>query len=80
MELISTNSQIVLSCVKRASFVCLFVFREQYVEVYIDYYLNKSVKKQFEAFSVGFHRVCGGKVLVGVHCTINCDLLPSIMQ
>jgi len=54
----------------------LFVLREQYVEVYIDYYLNKSVKKQFEAFSVGFHRVCGGKVLVSVHCTINCDLLP----
>ena len=47
-----------------ALFVCLFVIREEYVEVYIDYYLNKSVKKQFEAFSIGFHRVCGGKVLV----------------
>ena len=40
------------------------MFREQYVDVYIDYYLNKSVEKQFEAFATGFHRVCGGKVLV----------------
>ena len=58
----------------------LFVSREQYVEVYIDYYLNTSVKRQFEAFSSGFHRVCGGKVLVRAQCTINCDLLPFIVQ
>ena len=30
----------------------------------MDYYLNKSVSKQFEAFATGFHRVCGGRVLV----------------
>ena len=35
------------------------------MDVYIDYYLNKSVEKQFEAFAQGFHRVCGGKVMVG---------------
>ena len=47
-------------------FVCVFPYfpREQYVDVYIDYYLNKSVEKQFQAFATGFHRVCGGKVLV----------------
>ena len=45
---------------------CFFpVSRVQYVDVYIDYYLNKSVEKQFEAFAQGFHRVCGGKVMVG---------------
>ena len=38
--------------------------RQQYVDVYIDYYLNKSVEKQFQAFATGFHRVCGGKVMV----------------
>lgn len=41
--------------------------REQYVDVYIDYYLNKSVEKQFEAFCTGFHRVCGGKVMEFFH-------------
>ncbi|CAH3029533.1 unnamed protein product [Porites evermanni] len=41
--------------------------RQQYVDVYIDYYLNKSVDKQFHAFSMGFHRVCGGKVLEFFH-------------
>ncbi|XP_031558665.1 probable E3 ubiquitin-protein ligase HERC4 isoform X2 [Actinia tenebrosa] len=41
--------------------------REQYVDAYIDYNLNKSVHKQFEAFSMGFHRVCGGRVLDFFH-------------
>ncbi|XP_068736455.1 probable E3 ubiquitin-protein ligase HERC4 isoform X1 [Montipora capricornis] len=41
--------------------------RQEYVDVYIDYYLNKSVEKQFQAFSTGFHRVCGGKVLEFFH-------------
>ncbi|XP_078383332.1 putative E3 ubiquitin-protein ligase HERC4 isoform X2 [Oculina patagonica] len=41
--------------------------RQQYVDVYMDYYLNKSVEKQFDAFSIGFHRVCGGKVLEFFH-------------
>lgn len=40
------------------------MFRQEYVDLYIDYYLNKSVEKQFQAFATGFHRVCGGKVLV----------------
>ena len=46
------------------------VARVQYVDVYIDYYLNKSVEKQFEAFAQGFHRVCGGKVMVGASAAL----------
>lgn len=41
--------------------------RQEYVDLYIDYYLNKSVEKQFQAFATGFHRVCGGKVLEFFH-------------
>lgn len=37
--------------------------REKYVETYIDYVFNKSVSSQFEAFSKGFHKVCGGQIL-----------------
>uniref|UniRef100_A0A0B7B2U7 HECT domain-containing protein n=1 Tax=Arion vulgaris TaxID=1028688 RepID=A0A0B7B2U7_9EUPU len=35
----------------------------EYVNLYADYILNKSVKIQFDAFSEGFHNVCGGVVL-----------------
>ena len=31
--------------------------------MYIDYVLNKSVHKQFQGFSDGFMKVCGGRVL-----------------
>lgn len=37
--------------------------KEEYVNAYIDYKLNSSVEKEFQAFSLGFHRVCGGIVL-----------------
>lgn len=37
---------------------------KQYVNEYVEYIFNKSVDKPFEAFSNGFHRVCGSKVLV----------------
>ena len=45
-------------------------FREKYVEAYIDHVLNKSVGKQFRAFSEGFLRVCGGRVLVSFNALI----------
>ena len=48
-----------------AFFLVRMFSRQQYVDLYLDYYLNKSVSKQFEAFAQGFHRVCGGRVLVG---------------
>lgn len=37
--------------------------REEYVHLYVDYLLNKSIEKPFSAFCSGFHRVCGSKVL-----------------
>lgn len=41
-----------------------WLFRLEYIHLYVDYVLNKSVKVQFDAFSEGFHNVCGGVVLV----------------
>lgn len=35
----------------------------EFVDLYIDYVLNKSVLKQFQGFSDGFMKVCGGKVM-----------------
>lgn len=69
----------VLFCLARfASFGVFFpVSRVQYVDVYIDYYLNKSVEKQFEAFAQGFHRVCGGKVMVGASVAL---LIPFFFR
>ncbi|XP_011688739.1 PREDICTED: probable E3 ubiquitin-protein ligase HERC4 isoform X2 [Wasmannia auropunctata] len=37
--------------------------KQQYVDLYVDYILNKSVEVQFKAFHKGFHDVCGGRVL-----------------
>jgi len=37
--------------------------RAEFVQLYVEYVLEKSVAKQFGAFSRGFHRVCGGPAL-----------------
>ena len=37
--------------------------RQEYVDLYCDYLLNKSVDRLYEAFHEGFHKVCGGRVL-----------------
>ncbi|XP_066549471.1 probable E3 ubiquitin-protein ligase HERC4 isoform X1 [Amia ocellicauda] len=37
--------------------------RQEFVSAYVDYIFNKSVAPLFDAFYVGFHKVCGGKVL-----------------
>lgn len=37
--------------------------REEYVLLYVDYILNKSVARQYDAFHRGFHLVCNGEVL-----------------
>lgn len=45
--------------------ICLLIFyRQEYIDAYVDYLFNKSVEDHFSAFSDGFHKVCGGKVLV----------------
>ncbi|OWZ05716.1 HECT E3 ubiquitin ligase [Phytophthora megakarya] len=37
--------------------------REEYVTLYVDYVLNKSVSRQYAAFHHGFHQVCNREVL-----------------
>ena len=37
--------------------------REEYVKLYCDFKLNKSVERFYKAFHAGFHKVCGGRVL-----------------
>ncbi|XP_020912607.1 ubiquitin-protein ligase E3A [Exaiptasia diaphana] len=37
--------------------------RQKFVELYVKYLLVDSVAKQFDAFSQGFHKVCGGSAL-----------------
>jgi hypothetical protein len=38
--------------------------KKEYVHAYVDFIFNKSVEQAFDAFSKGFHHVCGSKVLV----------------
>jgi len=38
--------------------------RNEYVELLIDFYLNKHISKQFEAFYYGFHSVCSSNALL----------------
>jgi E3 ubiquitin-protein ligase HERC4 len=48
------------------TFFCIylfFFFRQEYVDLYVDFILNKSIAKHFDAFNKGFHKVCGGRVL-----------------
>ena len=42
-------------------------FREEYVRAYVHYKLTASVLNQFQAFSEGFLRVSGGRVLEFFH-------------
>jgi len=37
--------------------------RQEYVDLYVDYVLNKSVKRQFDAFERGFKKVCAGAAM-----------------
>ncbi|EDO27143.1 predicted protein, partial [Nematostella vectensis] len=36
----------------------------EYVQLYVDYLLNSSIYKQFEAFYHGFHSVCASNALI----------------
>jgi hypothetical protein len=57
------NAYTIPSCF-RGLIACGCCFREKYVEAYLDYVFNTSVQAQFKAFNEGFHKVCGGRVLV----------------
>lgn len=37
--------------------------RLEFVNLYVEYILEKSISKQFSSFSKGFHRACGGEAL-----------------
>ncbi|XP_052749366.1 probable E3 ubiquitin-protein ligase HERC4 isoform X2 [Galleria mellonella] len=37
--------------------------KEEYVELYVDFLLNKSVSNQFKAFNQGFQKVCGSNII-----------------
>ncbi|CAH0763694.1 unnamed protein product [Diatraea saccharalis] len=37
--------------------------KEEYVDLYVDFLLNKSVENQFKAFNKGFQKVCGGRII-----------------
>nr|XP_031849691.1 probable E3 ubiquitin-protein ligase HERC4 isoform X1 [Nomia melanderi] len=41
--------------------------KKQFVDLYVDYILNKSVERHFKEFYKGFHKVCGGRVLELFH-------------
>jgi E3 ubiquitin-protein ligase HERC4 len=45
--------------------------RQDYVEAYVDYLLNKSVANQFTAFYHGFKIVCNSSVLVCFFIDVN---------
>jgi len=36
--------------------------RQEYIELYVDYYMNKSIRKQYKTLHDGFHVVAGSKV------------------
>lgn len=37
--------------------------KQEYVDLYVDFLLNKSVERQFRAFNQGFQKVCGGRII-----------------
>ncbi|KAJ2952078.1 hypothetical protein O0L34_g4345 [Tuta absoluta] len=37
--------------------------KQEYVDLYVDFLLNKSVDEQFKAFNKGFQKVCGGRII-----------------
>ncbi|XP_041363097.1 probable E3 ubiquitin-protein ligase HERC4 [Gigantopelta aegis] len=41
--------------------------KREYVDLYIDYVFNKAAETQYDAFSSGFLKVCGGRVLELFH-------------
>ena len=41
----------------------------EYVNIYVDYLLNKAIYRQFQAFYHGFHSVCASNALI-VSCLL----------
>jgi hypothetical protein len=38
--------------------------RQEYVDLYINYVMEKSVEVQFGSFERGFRKVCGGTIII----------------
>lgn len=41
--------------------------RGEYVDLYVDYVLNKSIQRQFQAFAKGFRKVCSSELFRSFH-------------
>ena len=50
-------------CCDVENFVPL-LYRQQYVDLLVDYRLNKSIKQQYEKFEEGFYSVCNRQFLM----------------
>lgn len=37
--------------------------KEEYIDLYVDFMMNRSIKEQFEAFKFGLEKCCGGEIL-----------------
>ena len=46
------------------TYISLTIFVLEYVDLYVDYILNKSIYRQFAAFYHGFHSVCASNALI----------------
>lgn len=46
--------------------------RKEFVELYIDFLLNKSIFEQFKAFYYGFHSVCASNAMIVMDNCILC--------
>ena len=54
-----------MSSVLMSSWPCLLcLLSSEYVQLYVDFLLNKSIYKQFASFYHGFHSVCASDALM----------------
>lgn len=53
------------SLTKYSSFIVFYSFinRQEFVQLYIDFVLNRSIEPKFNAFYAGFMNVCDGPVM-----------------
>lgn len=64
IELKPNGADIPLTNENRKGFqLFLNLFYSEYVSLYVDYILNKSIESQFKAFQTGFWDVTGGEAL-----------------
>lgn len=52
--------------------------RKEYVDLYIDFLLNKSIYRQFKAFYIGFHCVCASNAMIVILNTSFTSILTRL--